>query len=121
MSALNGRRILVVEDDAMIRFMLVDELEHQGCRVAEAADGAEALETVTTDGAFDLMVTDIRMPRLDGWTLAERVRELRPGLPVIYVTGFTDVSPRPVPGGTVIVKPFRPAELVAAAERLIAA
>ena|SRR3712207_5794573 len=121
MSGLSGRRVLVVEDDAMVRFMLVDEFEHQGCRVDEAADGAEALEAVSGEGAFDLMITDIRMPRLDGWTLAERARELRPELPVIYVTGFTDVAARPVPGGTVIGKPFRPSDLVAAAERMIAA
>ena len=117
---LTGCRVLVVDDEAMIRFMVTDEFEHQGCSVETAADGAEALAVLIDDGEFDLMVTDIRMPRLDGWTLAERAREVRPQLPVVYVTGFTDVLARPVPGAEVLGKPFRPADLVAAAERLIA-
>jgi CheY-like chemotaxis protein len=66
------------------------------------------------------MVTDVRMPRMDGWTLAEQARELRPDLPVVYITGYSDEL-RPVQGATVLAKPFRPANLLAAAGRLLAA
>src|SRR3712207_1744297 len=117
MSSLDGRRVLVADDEPMVRFMIVDELEHQGCRVEEAADGEEALKAIERGQPFDLIVTDVRMPRLDGWTLAERARDLRPDLPVLYVTGYTDVEARPVPGAEVLGKPFRPTQLVAAAAR----
>lgn len=115
---LRGRRVLVADDDAMVRFVLVEEFEGAGCVVTEAADGAQALDHLRGD-AFDLLVTDIRMPGLDGWTLAERARDLQPDLPILYVTGWSDEAPRPVAGGAVLGKPFRTAELVPAATRLL--
>jgi CheY-like chemotaxis protein len=117
---LQGRRVLVVEDEAMIRFVMADEFEHAGCQVREAADGYEAIAALETDERFDLMVTDIRMPGFDGWTLAERARAMRPHLPVLYVTGFSHIDPRPVPGGEMLLKPFSPTQLLAVASRLFA-
>ena len=90
-----------------------------GCVVIEAADGVAALDRLRSGDAFDLLVTDIRMPHLDGWTLAERARALRPELPILCVTGWSDVAPRPVAGSEVLGKPFRTADLIPAAARLL--
>ena len=119
MAELHGKRILVADDDAMVRFILTDELELAGCTVTDAVDGEAALTILSGGAEFDLLVTDIRMPKLDGWTLAEQARQLRPNLPVLYVTGWSDVDPRAVPGSEVLSKPFRPAQLVMAAARLL--
>jgi CheY-like chemotaxis protein len=119
MTSLSGKRVLIVDDEPFIRYTVADELEHAGWLVVEAADGAEAIDVLETGDAIDLMVTDIRMPGFDGWTLAERARELRPGLPILYVSGFSGVDPRPVPGGEFLPKPFLPAQLRAAAAKLV--
>ena len=58
------------------------------------------------------MITDIRMPGgYDGWALARRARELRPGLPVIYLSGYSENGPQPVEGAIFISKPYRIGEL----------
>lgn len=104
-------RILLAEDDARVRSYIADELECAGAMVTQASDGMEALRFL--EGVrYDLLVTDVRMPRLDGWTLAERARSLWADLPVLYVSAWSDVHPRPVNGAVVLNKPFRPAELI---------
>lgn len=80
-------RILVAEDDQLLAETLNDYLSHQGFRVAISADGQEALETAEA-GPFDALVTDLLMPRLDGLTLVRRLRENRPALPVVVMTGY---------------------------------
>jgi CheY-like chemotaxis protein len=107
MSVLRGKRVLVADDEPYIRFCVAYELEDDGSEVVEATDGAEALDLIAGDARIAALVTDVRMPNMDGWTLAERVRELRPGLPVLYITGHSDVSARPVAGSLVLAKPFR--------------
>jgi CheY-like chemotaxis protein len=119
MHDLAGRQVLVVDDEVFVRFMVADLLEHAGCSVEEAEDGEQALGTLDSHQRFDLLVTDIRMPRLDGWSLAERARAIRPELPVLYVTGHSDVEARPVRGSIVLAKPFDPDQLMKAAARLL--
>lgn len=119
MGSLSGRHVLVVDDDAMVRFIVATELEDAGASIAEAPDGATALAALGGGAPFDLLVTDIRMPGIDGWRLAERARELRPSLPVLYVTGWSDDAARPVPCSTIVAKPFKPRQLVDAAANLI--
>jgi two-component system cell cycle sensor histidine kinase/response regulator CckA len=109
--------VLVVDDDAMVRWIIVEELQEAGCEVVEATDGNEGLVALSEHGPFDVMLTDIRMPNLDGWDLAERARETFPGLPILYVSGWSDCAPRPVSNSAIIVKPFRPAALVQAVMR----
>ena len=118
MAELQGRRVLVVDDEAMVRFAVADELRCIGCHVDEAGDGQEAVEALSTS-AFDLMVTDIRMPGIDGWALAERARELQPSLSVLYVTGFSHIEARRVSGSEVLAKPFLPKQRLASAARLL--
>ena len=120
MTALHGRSVLVAEDDAMVRLLLIDILEDAGCVVTEACDGADALSKLT-DASVDLLLTEIRMPNLDRWALAEHARAPWPQLPVLYVTGWSDVSPRHVPDSRIIAKPYVPAQLLAEVETLLQA
>jgi two-component system response regulator AtoC len=84
-------RILVVDDDAASREMLARVLAAEGHVVSTAADGREALAAIER-GAADLVVSDIRMPELDGYGLADRMRERAPGVPLVLVTAFGDVE-----------------------------
>ena len=68
---------------------------------------------------IDLLFTDIRLPgALDGWRLAEDARAMRPGLPVIYATGYTAEPPRQVPGSVFLKKPYRPSAVLKAMHEL---
>lgn len=85
--------ILVVDDEEDFRFILRDHFEDRGYEVAEAADGVEALE-VFDSRPVDLVLTDIRMPRMSGEELIVELRRKRPFLPIIGVTGHADLSGR---------------------------
>jgi CheY-like chemotaxis protein len=107
-------RILVVEDDALVREFVVEVLREQGYDVIHAASGEEALAWCGRQAA-DVLITDVRLPGgIDGWQIAESCRERDPGLPVIYATGFSPVAPRPVSGSLTLQKPYRPEEIVRA-------
>lgn len=116
---LAGLRVLVVDDDPRVRWFTAEALKDEGCLVTDAEDGAKALELLADGRAFDILVTDVRMPGLDGWSLAERARALRPQLPVLYITAWSDVEPRPVDRGVILTKPFRYRDLMTQASRVI--
>ena len=78
--------ILVVDDDALIREALALVLEMAGHAVAQAGDGLAALESLAAR-RFDLVVTDLRMPRLDGYGLITRLRQRKPRIPIVVLTG----------------------------------
>ena len=83
--------ILVVDDEPLVAAMVVDQLNEMGYRAAACANGPEALETFTADPrAIDLVVTDMTMPGMTGDVLAQRLKRLRPELPVILCTGYSD-------------------------------
>ena len=105
---LRDLRVLVVDDDAIVRYVLAEELRDAGADVVEAADGPAALAALADGQPFDIMTTDVRMPMMDGWTLAEQARERYPELPILYVSGWSEIEPRPVTNSRVIPKPFRP-------------
>jgi DNA-binding NtrC family response regulator len=84
-------RVLVVDDEASARGGLQKLLTHEGYRVATAADGIEALD-VASEHAPDIVITDMRMPNMDGIELLKRLREQDRSLPVLMVTAFGDVS-----------------------------
>jgi CheY-like chemotaxis protein len=91
-------RILVVEDDALVREVAVETLTEEGYEVVEAENGETALEHCR-DHTADLIFTDIRLPGdVNGWDIAELCRETNPDIPVIYATGYSDVDSRPVHG-----------------------
>ncbi len=107
--------ILLVEDEWLVSDVVARELEDAGFGVIETATGEAALAALRDHPSVDLLLTDIRLPGgLDGWTLAEEARRLRPDLPVIYATGYSAVAPRRVPGSLFFTKPYRTAALVEA-------
>lgn len=85
---MDGTRadILVVDDDALIREGIAVVLEMAGHAVVQAADGLHALDVIAAR-SVDLVVTDLRMPRLDGYGLVARLRRQRPRIPVVVLTG----------------------------------
>ena len=84
-------RILLTEDDASLRIFLSRALEQAGHNVVQAADGFSALELAGA-GGFDLLLTDIVMPGIDGIELAQRARAIMPDLRVMFITGFAAVA-----------------------------
>ena len=112
--------VLLVEDEWIVREVLARELEDAGFTVLEAENGDTALAIVQeTARRIDLLVTDIRMPgEVDGWRLAEEARSLRPELPVIYASGYSQVQPRQVPKSVYLHKPFQMRLVIDAARRL---
>jgi CheY-like chemotaxis protein len=83
--------ILLAEDEVLIALMFQDALEVEGHRVSVAHDGIEALEVDEQDPA-EVLVTDLAMPRMGGRELLERLRERRPGLPALVVSGCPSPS-----------------------------
>jgi DNA-binding response OmpR family regulator len=112
-------RVLVVEDDPLIREMVVEALRDAGFDVIQASDGEEAL-TWCRQRVADVLVTDIRLPGpVDGWQIAERCRDHDPSLPVIYATGFSPVEARPVAGSLTLSKPYHPERVVQAVKEMV--
>jgi CheY-like chemotaxis protein len=112
-----AKTILVVEDDREVRELALAVLEEAGYRVLEAASGDDAYRLLLAhpDLRVDLLFTDVVMPgRLDGIDLANAARRLRPGLPVLYATGFANLvrdNREQDLRGPVLRKPYRPGEL----------
>jgi PAS domain S-box-containing protein len=84
---LRGARVLVVDDDGGVRRSLTEILEIDGCVVESAADGAEALEKLVR-GRYDAVISDVVMPKMDGYELYTAIRSRWPGLPVLMMTAF---------------------------------
>ncbi len=111
-------RILVVEDDPLVREFTVEALRDEGYDVIHASNGEEVLAWCKRQVA-EVLITDIRLPgEVDGWQIAERCREHHPGLPVICATGFSPIAPRPVPGSLLLQKPYQPDDIVRAVEEV---
>ncbi|MFD2366103.1 histidine kinase famiy protein [Pseudoduganella sp. GCM10020061] len=118
--AAPGATILLVEDSEDVRVLAEAVLGSLGYRVIAASGGEDALAKLASEPDVDLLFTDVIMPGgMNGVQLAERVRELRPGLPVLLATGYMDELPgRDQWQGDVLAKPYRQADL---AERVRAA
>ena len=98
--------ILVVEDDAIVRMLIVDVLEELEFKVLEADDGTAALALLKNhDTLIDLLMTDVGLPQMDGRELAARARALRPSLPILFASGYAESLEVPA-GMHVIGKPF---------------
>jgi CheY-like chemotaxis protein len=119
-------RILVVDDDSALRRLVATVLERKKFVVAEAPDGSKAVGMLEM-GAFDLVITDIVMPEIEGLELVRHIRSLHPATKVMVVSGggshlvsYTQLA-KQLGADDVLAKPFTPAELVGAVERLLAA
>jgi signal transduction histidine kinase/CheY-like chemotaxis protein len=86
-------RILLIDDDPPVRTVLRALLMHDGHTVVEAADGPDGLARIERGECFDLVLTDLGMPGMNGWQIVRAVRLLRPGLPVVLITGWDQVAP----------------------------
>jgi two-component system cell cycle sensor histidine kinase/response regulator CckA len=83
--------VLLVEDEANLRYLARQFLEKQGYRVIEAADGAVAMQiAVAHEGVIHLLLTDVIMPGMNGRELAQRIAEIRPNTKVLYMSGYTE-------------------------------
>jgi DNA-binding response OmpR family regulator len=114
-------RVLIVEDDVVLRRGLSDLLAGAGHSVESESDGADALRRATEE-AFDLILLDLTLPRLDGIEVCRRVRVARPSLPILVLTarGSEDEKVRGLQAGAddYVTKPFGARELLARVEAL---
>ena len=113
-------RILLAEDDDAMRAYLSRALEHAGYEVYSVDRGTTALPLLE-DGEFDLLLSDIVMPEMDGIELAQRCAEVSPNTQVMFITGFAAVSlkaTRDAPRAKVLSKPFHLRDLVLEIERM---
>jgi CheY-like chemotaxis protein len=107
--------ILVVEDEALVRMMLVDVLDDAGFKVMEAAHADEALHILAAVPEVQVVVTDVEMPRgsINGFELARRVRDDRQDIGVVIASGRVSPVPGDLPPGAHFVgKPVRPERLL---------
>jgi DNA-binding NtrC family response regulator len=114
-------RILVVDDDPLLLHMLVDTLTGIGYHALAARDGIEAMDVLLEDDrGFDVMITDVKMPNLDGIGLLKRVRRHFPHMPVLFITGVASdkMIAEASPDGY-LSKPFRIARLEELIERAL--
>ena len=113
-----ARRLLIVEDEFLIRMTLSEVLSDDGYEVVEAGDADEALAALAHQPGFAVMLTDIQLPgSMDGRALAARARETQPDLPVIFMSGRPD-SAAAGPLDLHINKPYLPSAVSAAVRRL---
>ena len=114
--------ILLVEDEALVLMTIEGALQEAGYEVLSAGSGREAVATLEERvDELAALVTDVRMEAPDGWGVARRARELKPTLPVVYVTGDSahDWASQGVPGSVLVEKPFAPAQIVTAVSSLL--
>jgi two-component system cell cycle sensor histidine kinase/response regulator CckA len=112
-------RVLLVDDEPAIRRYTEAILQKHGCTVVEAEDGADAYRVMQEEnGNFDLLITDIHMPHMDGPTLAEHVRQTFPRIPVLFVSGHPADAPT-VPASDLLPKPFTPRALMSRIQELL--
>ena len=114
--------VLIVDDDSVVREVLVEILRDKGLRVFSAVDGYEAVR-VLRHQPVDLLLADIVMPGMDGVQLAAQAKLIRPGIKVLFATGYAQKANErnAMRLGRVLFKPVRRAELVREVESLLAA
>lgn len=113
------KTVLFVEDDDLVRKLNLKILQHLGYSVLQAEDGRAALELAKAfPGHIDILVTDVIMPEMNGEELSERLTAIRPGIRILFTSGYTEeiISPHgSILSGTIhfIGKPYKPAQLAA--------
>ena len=122
-----GGAVLIVEDESGVRELVKEALENQSFRLLDAGDPQVALDLCRThQGKIDLLLTDVIMPGMSGPQLAEQARALRPGLKVVFMSGYTDQGAGLADKGTLnpdthfLQKPFTQAQLLACIHNALA-
>lgn len=117
-------RILVAEDEQPVRELVARALTQDGHSVDVASDGADALERLGAE-SFDLLLSDIRMPIMDGIALALAAKRDRPQMPIVLMTGYAGERERAQGIETlvedIVLKPFELAELKASVRKALGA
>ncbi len=114
-------RILLAEDDDVMREYLTRALTRSGYAVSSVDRGTEAMKLIDAGEEFDLLLTDIVMPEMDGIELAQKVAVVAPSLRVMFITGFSAVSlkaGKAMPNAKVLSKPFHLRDLVMEVDRI---
>lgn len=105
-----GETILVVEDDDTVRVVLADALQELGYRVVAASDARPAIPILKSDSRIDLMTSDVVLPHIGGRKLAEVARAARPGLKILFITGYAEHATNRADflstGMDMLIKPF---------------
>jgi PAS domain S-box-containing protein len=108
--AATGETVMVVEDEPVVRGVILEMLGEQGYRTLEAVDGPSGLRILRTDARIDLLVTDVGLPGMNGRQLADQARETRPELKILFITGYAESAAMSEgflqPGMEMITKPF---------------
>jgi signal transduction histidine kinase len=106
----SGETVLVVEDEQVVRDLIVEVLHELGYATLEAADGPSGLRVLQSDARIDLLVSDVGLPGLNGRQMADQARGTRPDLKVLFMTGYAEGAAMPSgfldPGMAMITKPF---------------
>ncbi len=119
----NPATVLLVDDDEAVRGFTRRILIQQGFNIIEASDGAEALEVASTYARpIDLLLTDVIMPRVNGLLLAQGMLQQRPGIRVLYMSGYVEKSLLVAkhPESIFLQKPFTPETLIVAVRQVLA-
>jgi PAS domain S-box-containing protein len=105
-----GETVLLVEDEPVVRGVIVEVLGELGYRALEAADGPSGLKVLQSRSRIDLLITDVGLPGINGRQLADQARERRPGLKVLFITGYAENATLAngflEPGMAMLTKPF---------------
>jgi two-component system cell cycle sensor histidine kinase/response regulator CckA len=104
-----GGSVLLVEDEDTVRLVAERALTRQGYKVSTARDGEEGLDLVRQGGRFDIVVSDVVMPSMDGPAMAREIRKLAPALPVLFMSGYAEEQLRrqiPIANVHFLPKPF---------------
>jgi CheY-like chemotaxis protein len=120
-----SKLIVLADDEQTVRNIVKAILQNDGFEVVESHDGVHALEYITgLHGAIDLLLTDVRMPRLDGIGLARAVTAMYPNIPVLYISGYSldiedEKSKHPKQACGFVQKPFLPKVLLEAVRKCL--
>ena len=111
--------MLLVDDDILVSMGAADMLLDLGHRVTEVQSGPHALKLLESDAPFDIVVTDYAMPGMNGFELAQRVKERNPRIPIILATGYAELpADRSIEFGH-LSKPYTSKDLAAALEKAV--
>ncbi|QDP18515.1 ATP-binding protein [Sphingomonas xanthus] len=117
-SSLEQLSILLVDDEELVRFATAELIRDLGHEVTDLGSGFEALDYLRAGHQVDVVITDYKMPRMDGKELARRIVEIDPSIPVLIITGYTGISNQEL-NLPQLAKPFGQAEIAAALTQLL--
>ena len=103
--------VLVVEDEKIIRTDIVDILTSFGFSCVEAGDGEQGLEAFKNLGPFKFVVTDLKMPKMDGFEMIRRIRQIDQSVPILMVSGYAEDFEAVSRSNYLVEKPFQEEDL----------